>query len=234
MPLYLGQLMFTKIKSDSKCDGCNKIISKEEFPITLRYRTKYNDKSANGKRFYSKRFHSDECFIDFKNIQLNKYKETYPLIGGRPKGTGKLVSLTPEQVKRRQTLLDYLANRDRPALEKAYLQKSTKRVHKVLSTIGKRFEELNSFDVEFPMSVTGKRNKLYSCLESYDSKFVDTYIKLPTKENKISYLQNRHDEPNWDNILIERTLPKPVKVVQNKPRPMSHYSEDQDDSEYKE
>lgn len=200
MPLYLGQLMVTSIRKEQRCDGCNTKIEPKSFIPQLKYKTKAGSRLP----FYTKRYHSWECLTNFGEAKIEDYKEIYSTrIGGRPFGSGHLSQLTPEQKTRRERILYYISTRFRPALLKAYSQKSTKRVNTVYALYHKYFTELESFGVKYPLHISSdKYEDLTRMIYTYDFDFAHKFGQDSlTNKEKIDMLI-RTTEPQWDKELF--------------------------------
>lgn len=199
LPLYFGQFIVTRIRKEQFCDGCSVKIEPKSFVPQLKFRAGKGAKLP----FYMKRYHNMECFNNFYEKRLDVYKQTYPLIGGRPLGVSKFEKLTPEQINERHNQIYYLTSRDRPYLLKAYQQKSTIRVHRMYALMHKRFSIMHSFGVSFPFRITSdKSEELTRMIYTYDAKFAEKFgdTRL-TIEEKLALLI-RNDEPNWDAPLF--------------------------------
>lgn len=230
MPLRLGHLIVTKCRKEAQCVWDKQDIPVGEFYFTILYKVK------SGK-VYGKKFCSQVCKDKYEIEQVDKYKLQYDEHKGRASGQTKFSNLTPEQIVRRRTLLHWLSTRDRPALLRAYQRQSTIRVHKVMSTMHKRFIELETFGVSYPLTISSQNKELGIMIAKYDYKLVDKWLDIDTiNTNDRIALLIRQDEPDWDstkevsNPLTEKEYLEKIKVIVSA-QPAEQYIEDRSDRE---
>lgn len=107
----------------------------------------------------------------------------------------------PEETKlRRRQLLMYLNTRGRNGLIKAYKNKSTFRVYKVMANINKWLVELEEMNIEFPRTFINKEGECKQLIELYDKIWYTRLINEDYNKTKWAMFIRSRDEgpqPNW-------------------------------------
>lgn len=136
------------------------------------------------------------AFVDFEQLHQKMLRHEPGL------RSTKLNKLTPEERKRVQTLQSYITKRDLPALQKAYEQKSTERVIKVMSTLANRWEEFAKFGIT-PKKYLWKNKQLDSYIATYDNNWMNLVFKddLSVEEQVVALRRSMEDKylPDWGN-----------------------------------
>ena len=193
MRFSTGTIRPQKSRKLWKCRHCS-----EEIEIGTIYALRIG--ISGGHTIYT-RYHS-QCWFALEYKVFEDFAEYHQKVANHTPGmrTTRLSGLTPEQRKRRQTLQGYITKRDIPALKKAYEQKSTERVIKVMSTFASRWREFATMGVN-PKKYLWKDKMLDRYIAQYDRKWLDNvFLEDLTLEQQAEALSRTMEDeflPNW-------------------------------------
>lgn len=199
--LKFGRIYAFKSRSPKECIGCKLPISRGEIYIRRVGLSGANQLFAS--LYHTKCLHA-EIDAQIEDLQLidfdrrnNRKARTTPQQRAYRRG-----HLTPEQVKRRETLLLYLNTRGRDRLLKAYKTKNTLRVFEVMGQINRWLVELQSMGVPFSRGFINRTTELKELIIKHDSQwFNDMAQTEDINERWGKFIRSIKDEyqPTWDS-----------------------------------
>lgn len=192
MPLPFGRIYFVKSIKERNCSLC-------EEPIELR--SIYIKRVGKiGTRWTTQKYHINCAHISI-DLMLAKWAESnYDRRTIHKHKQYRLGNMSEETKLRRRQLLMYLNTRGRNGLIKAYKQKSTHRLFKVMANINLWLVELESMGIEFPRTFINKESICKDLIELYDKNWLN---KLQWEDNNTTkwamFIRSRDEgpQPNW-------------------------------------
>jgi hypothetical protein len=185
MAIALGYLKVYKARSEKKCDLCKEQITAAKWYILSAGRSRGS--------WFSHKYHL-ECYPQYI---LDKVRERQKNPKSSKPLTSRLQNLTPEQVRRRETLQTYLSSKDKVRLLKAYRSGDFNKIKHAYSLIAARWAELHQMGVPFRTTIVPQSNpklrseedkELVGLILNNDYDWYDKFQAAKTVEEKMLLL----------------------------------------------